>query len=640
MPKITLTFPDGNKKECEKGVNGLEVAKSIGERLARDALCVKVNDKIQSLKQQINENAKFQVLTFNDKEGIYCFRHSTAHVLAHAIRRLYPNAKNTIGPPVDEGFYYDFDDLDITPEDFAKIEAEMQKVVDADLDFERKEITLDYLKKLFPNNNYKIELAQEFSKAGEKLTSYKDGDFEDLCEGPHVTSTGMIKAFKLTKLAGAYWRGDSKNKQLTRIYGISFPDKKLLKEHLDMLAEAEKRDHRKLGKDLDLWSFHDVSAGSPFFHPKGMIIYNELMKFLREEYFKRGFQEVGTPTLFHKKLWETSGHWSHYQENMFLLQGGEVGCKPMNCPAAALIYKTTVRSYKELPLRFADFGVLHRKEVTGALSGLLRVVRFIQDDAHIFVDKNRILEEVTKELEFVKHIYSMFGLNYHIELSTKPEKAMGNDDLWNEAEQSLMKALDVNGINYKLNPGDGAFYGPKIDLHIKDCLKRTWQCGTIQLDFQMPEKFNLRFMGEDGENKYRPVMIHRALIGSLERFMGVITEHFAGKFPLWLSPIQVRVLTITDEYKDYAQRLVEELRNNLVRAEIDDSAETMNKKVRTAQLDKATLIVTIGEKEQLNNTTAVRTLDGQVLFGLNREKFIKQVVEMIKNRNLEVKFEN
>jgi len=639
MSKIILIFPDGSRKEYENGITGLDVAKSIGEGLARVALCVKVNDEIQSLNKPINDNAKIQILTFKDKEGVHCFRHSTAHVLAHAIKRLYPNAKNTIGPPVDEGFYYDFDDLDISEDDFSKIEEEMNKIVEADLEFEKKNINLEQLKELFPNNLYKVEMAEEFTEEGDKLTTYSDGNFEDLCKGPHVTSTGMIKAFKLTKLASAYWRGDAKNKQLTRIYGISFPDKKQLKEYLAMLEEAEKRDHRKIGKDLDLWSFQDVSPGVPFFHPKGQIIYNELLRFLRDEYFKRGFFEVQTPNLFNKKLWEQSGHWAHYQEHMFLLQGGEVSCKPMNCPAACLIFKNRVRSYKELPLRLADFGVLHRKELTGTLSGLLRVVRFIQDDAHIFVDQNKMLEELTNELSFVKHVYSLFGLDYHIELSTKPAKAMGSDDLWNEAENVLMKALETNEIKYKLNPGDGAFYGPKIDLHIKDCLNRTWQCGTIQLDFQMPEKFDLKFMGVDGENKYRPVMIHRALLGSLERFIGVITEHFAGKFPLWLSPVQVRILTITDRQNSYAEQLLKDLKDNKIRAEIDGESETMNKKVRNAQLDKIPLIITIGEKEQLNNTVAIRTLDGEVIFGMNKESFIEQVNKLVNDRSLEIKLE-
>lgn len=636
---MILTFPDGKKREYKKGITGKEIAESISKELSKNALCIKVNNEIISLNLPINEDAKIKILTFRDEEGVYCFRHSTAHVLAHAIKRLYPNAKNTIGPPVDEGFYYDFDNLDITPDDFPRIEEEMQKIVEADLEFEKKEISLEELKKLFPANPYKIELAEEFTSRGEKLTTFKDGDFEDLCEGPHVTSTGMIKAFKLTKIAGAYWRGNPKNKQLTRIYGISFPSEKELKEYLVMLAEAEKRDHRKIGKELDLWSFHDVSPGCPYFHPKGQIIYNELIKFLREEYFKRGYQEIQTPNLFNKKLWETSGHWEHYQEGMFLLQGGEAGVKPMNCPAAMLIYKNKVRSYKELPLRLADFGVLHRKELTGVLSGLFRVTRFVQDDAHIFVDENRMVEEINKCIDFVKYVYNLFGFNYHVELSTKPEKAMGSDELWNKAEENLMKALEINNIDYKLNAGDGAFYGPKIDFHIKDCLNRTWQCGTIQLDFQMPERFKLKFMGIDGENKYKPVVIHRAILGSLERFIGILTEHFAGKFPLWLSPVQVRILTITDRQIPYAEQLLKELKNNKIRVEIDDKPETTNKKVRIAQLDKIPLILIIGEKEQLNNTVSVRTLDGKVLFDLNKESFIEQVKELINSKSLKIKLE-
>ena len=637
---IKLTLPDGSKKEFKKGITGLEVAKSIGQRLAQDAIAIKINNEVVGLNEAIENDAKIKILTFNDPEGVYAFRHSTCHILADAIKNLYPKSKNTIGPPVDEGFYYDFDELQITPEDFSKIEAEMKKIVQANPEFKRQEVDLAEAKKLFKDNNYKIEMAEEFAKQNKKLTVVKHGDFIDLCGNPHITSTGLIKAFKLTKLAGAYWRGDAKNKQLTRIYGISFPSEKQLKDHLTLLEEAEKRDHRKLGKDLDLFMFHEWSPGSPFFLPKGTIIYNELLTLIRSEYKKRGYQEVITPQLFNKALWEQSGHWQHYQENMFLLKvdDEEFSLKPMNCPSHVLIYKSKVRSYRDLPLRIADFCYLHRNELKGVLGGLTRSRKFSQDDAHIFCTEKQIQEEISGLLDFLKHLYvDVFDLPFIAKLSTKPEKAMGDDDLWIKAEESLQQALDVNKIKYVIKPGEGAFYGPKIDFDVKDSLGRDWQLATIQLDFQMPLRFDATYEGEDNK-KHHCVMIHRALLGSLERFIGVMTEHYSGKFPLWLSPVQVRLLTVADRFDDYANKVACRLREQEVRVEVDTRSESIGKKVRDAQVEKVSLMVTVGEKEQSNSTLAVRTLDGKVYFGISIDQFIEKVCDCIKNKKKEILF--
>lgn len=640
MSNIILTLPDGSKKEVKKGITGRELAESIGKKLAKDALCIQIDNEIIGLDNPINNDAKIKILTFNDDKGKYCHRHSTAHVLAHAISKLYPKSKNTIGPPVEEGFYYDFDELPIKEEDFTKIEQEMQKIIQKDCKLQKKETTLAEIKKKFKDNKYKIEMAEEYAKAGEKLTTYTHGDFEDLCEGPHITSTVQIGAFKLLKLAGAYWRGDAKNKQLTRIYGISFPTDKELKDHLKLLEEAEKRDHRKIGKEQELFMFHEYSPGSPFFLPKGTIIYNELLKLLRQEYKQRNYQEVITPQLFNKKLWETSGHWKHFKDDMFVLKmdDDEASLKPMNCPSHCLIYKTKSRSYKELPLRISDFCFLHRNELKGVLGGLTRDRKFSQDDAHIFCTEDDIQKEITDLLIFIKHIYQdIFELSYETNLSTRPEKAMGDEKTWIKAEESLMKALDTNNIKYKLKPGEGAFYGPKIDFDIKDSLGRKWQCATIQLDFQMPKNFELTYMAEDSTNKHQPVMIHRAILGSLERFIGILIEHFSGKFPLWLAPTQVRLLTINDTQKPYAEEVKKEMLDAGIRVEVDDRVESIPKKVKEAQLDQIPLIITIGDKEVSAKTLAVRTLDGQIYFGQKKSEFINKTKELINKRSLMIK---
>ncbi len=631
---ITLTLPDGTKKEYEKGVTGMQVAESIGRRLAQDALSISLNGKTQALFLPIEANANIRIFTWKDPEGKATFWHSTAHLFAHAVSRLYPNSKNTIGPPVEEGFYYDFDDLKITPDDFPKIEAEMQKIVTADFPFEKKDWTLADVKKIQGNNQYKIQLATEFSAAGEKLTAYKDGEFIDLCEGPHIPRTGLIKAFKLLKVAAAYWKGDQKNKQLTRVYGIGFPAKKDLDAWVTLQEEVAKRDHRKIGKELGLIMFHEWSPGSPFLLPKGAIIYNELQKFVRNEYAKRGYQEVITPQLFNKALWQQSGHWDHYKENMFIINvdDDEFSLKPMNCPSHCLIFKEGAHSYRELPLRIADFCMLHRNELRGVLGGLTRVRKFSQDDAHIFCTMEQIQSEIHSLLEFIKYVYTdVFKMPFIAKLSTKPEKSLGSAETWQKAEASLAAALDAAKMPYVINAGDGAFYGPKIDFDVKDSLGRTWQCATVQLDFNLPERFALEYSDADNSVK-RPVMIHRAVLGSLERFLGVLIEHYAGKFPMWLAPVQCIVLPISEKVNTYANHVVKEMKAHGIRAEINDVSETLNKKVREAQLAQIPYILVVGEKEQTDKTVSVRTRDNVVHGEKKVDAFITEIKKEIENR--------
>jgi threonyl-tRNA synthetase len=630
---LKLTLPDGKVMQMPDKSTGYQVAESIGKKLAKDALAIEVNGEVRDLMRPIEKDAKIKILTFSDKGGKDTLRHSTAHIFAHAIKKLYPNAKPTIGPPVEEGFYYDFDDLKITPEDFAKIEAKMQEIVNFNFNFERVEWTLADVKKFEGDNSYKMEMAKEYADKKMKLTAYRDGDFIDLCEGPHVPSTGYVKAFKLTKIAAAHWRGDPKNKQLTRIYGISFPSTKELHDYEKLMEEVEKRDHRKIGAQLELFLAHEWSPGSPFLLPKGTIIYNELQKFIREEYWKRGYQEVITPQMFNKALWELSGHWAHYKENMFVLDvdNEEFSLKPMNCPSHVLIFKSKTRSYRDLPLRIADFCFLHRNEVRGTLGGMTRVRKLSQDDAHIFCMPEQIKEEIKGVLSFMKYVYEkVFKFTYHAKLSTKPEKAMGAPELWEKAETALGEALKETGMKYDVKPGEGAFYGPKIDIDVKDALGRDWQLATIQLDFQMPLRMGAEYEGQDN-TKHTCVMIHRAILGSLERFIGVMTEHFAGKFPLWLSPEQVRVLSIADRFNADAQKLVDELRQHHIRATLDASAETINKKVRNAQVDQVNYILVFGEKEQ-SGSLQIRTRDNKVIGPVKKEDFIKQLLKEIQDK--------
>ncbi|MBI2650266.1 threonine--tRNA ligase [Candidatus Woesearchaeota archaeon] len=641
MPKIKITLPDGSVKEYHKGITAGEIAFGIGKRLGEDALIAKINGKLKDLFVPINEDSTLQIITYKDKEGLEAFRHSTAHLLAHAVVEMFPDAKPTIGPVVEEGFYYDFGiEHHFVPEDLVKIEQRMHEIVKKEYKVERIELSEGEAKKLFKNNPFKIELIQEFHEEKQPISAYKQGDFIDLCRGPHIPHTGKIKAFKLTKIASAYWRGDPKNQQLQRIYGVSFSEKSMLDAHLKQVEEAEKRDHRKIGKELEWFNFFEESPGSPFFYPKGTIIYNLLLEFIRNEYKKRGYQEVITPLLYEKSLWVTSGHWEHFKESMFVLEseGKEFALKPMNCPSHVLVYKSKSRSYKDLPLRIADFAPLHRNELSGVLAGLTRVRKMSQDDAHIFIAPEQIEEEIFRVLDFTNFIYrEVFDFDYKVELSTKPEKFMGNAEGWSKAEEALKKALEKKKIAYEIKSGEGAFYGPKIDFHIKDALGRDWQLATIQLDFQLPERFEATYVGADNA-KHPVVMIHRALFGSIERFIGILVEHYAGKLPLWLAPVQVRILTVADRFEKYANKINEELEKHNVRVEADSRAESVGYKVREAQHQKIPLILTVGEKEESKGTVAVRTIDNKVYFDVKVDDLLSKILKNIKEKKVKVEF--
>lgn len=631
---IEITFPDGSKKRYSKGITALDIAKDISEGLARAALAVKLDDKLVDLSAKVEKNSKLKIITFNDKEGLEIFRHSTAHLLAHAVKELFPYAKPTIGPVVEEGFYYDFDHEPFTPDDFRKIEDRMKEIAHRNLPIDRMELTKNEAKGLFKDNEYKLEMIEEMEDG---ITAYKQGDFIDLCRGPHVPNTSKLKAFKLTKIAGAYWRGDVKNKQLQRIYGISFYEKEDLKKYIYMMEEARKRDHRIIGKKLDMFSFHDESHGFPFFHPKGMILWNELVRFWMELHDEAGYVEVKTPLILNRVLWEKSGHWENYKENMYTLRIDEqdYAVKPMNCPGGMLIYKERLHSYRELPLRVTELGHVHRHELSGVLAGLFRVRSFHQDDAHLYMTPKQIKNEIIGIIKLADKIYSAFGLGYEIELSTRPVKSIGTDKQWETAITGLKSALDSYGVPYKTNEGDGAFYGPKIDFHIKDILGRRWQCGTIQLDMALPERFDLTYEGKDGK-KHMPVTLHRTIYGSLERFIGILVEHYAGKFPLWLSPVQTRILTVADRFDKYADKIGKRFARAGIRVDVDKRTETIPRKVREAQLANIPLILTVGEKEVADETVAVRTLDGQVKFGIKPADLLKIMKKNIKKREQKI----
>tara|TARA_Y100000310_G_scaffold189730_1_gene189693 strand:+ start:2788 stop:4722 length:1935 start_codon:yes stop_codon:yes gene_type:complete len=635
-------------KPKQTGKNGLEIVEKEFPDKKNEIVAARVNGVVVDLSRSIPKGAEVELITVDEPEGLEVFRHSSAHLLAQAITELYPKAKLTIGPVVEEGFYYDIDMDTVQPEDFKAIERKMYEIRKKNAIIERKEISVDEGIKLFKDNKYKIELIKEHGgddqidgekkKSDGKLTIYQQGEFFDLCRGPHLPRLGLIKAFKITKAAGAYWRADSKNKQLQRIYGISFPEKEQLKEYLKNLEEAEKRDHRKLGQQLDLFSFNDVSPGSPFFHPKGALIYIELQNYLRSLYKDWGYSEVITPLVYDKSLWETSGHWKNYQENMFLLKmdGKESSLKPMNCPSHILIFKSQIRSYNDLPLRITDFAPLHRNELRGTLGGLTRVRKFSQDDCHVFCTPKQIRDEIKSHIEHVRFIYKdIFGFDFHVELSTRPEKSMGSKEQWDDAEESLKKALDAAKCEYTLNEGDGAFYGPKIDFHIKDCLGRSWQCATEQLDFQMPDNFNIQYEGDDGK-RHRAVMLHRTVLGSIERFMAILIEHFAGKLPLWLSPVQVRLVTVSNKFDGFAKDVLKKLEEHNIRVDFDNSANPLPKKIRNSQLEKIPLTITIGEKEVKEQVLAVRTSDGKVSYGMKISDFIQMVLQHVKNHRLDV----
>lgn len=618
---------DGSVFELEAGSNGFDFARQIKKSLnGQQALAIKVNNILKDLNTELKDKDTVQVLTFDDPEGKEIFWHSSAHLFAQAVKRLYPNAKPTIGPAIEAGFYYDFADLSVSADDFPKIEAEVQKIIQERIEPKRIEYAnKEEAKKIFADNQFKIEMIE---KLDEGLSAYAQGEFIDLCRGPHIPNFGLVQAFKLTKTSGAYWRADKNNPQLTRVYGISFPDKKLLKTHLNFLEEAAKRDHRVIGKQLGLFSFHKEGPGMPFIHPNGMIIWNELMSYWQDLHSKEGYKQIKTPILMSHELWETSGHWDFYRENMYLSVVDEKTSvlKPMNCPGGMLFFKEDMYSYRQLPLRVAEVGVVHRHEFSGALSGLFRVRSFHQDDAHIFMKPTDIADEIHKVLTLATTMYKLFGLDYHLELSTRPEQSIGTDEQWRLATDGLVESLARSGYEYRINEGDGAFYGPKIDMHIRDAIGRTWQCGTIQLDLNLPERFDLTYIDANGE-KQRPVMIHRVIYGSIERFFGVLIEHYAGKFPLWLAPIQAIILPVAENHHDYARKVLKQFIKAGLRVEVDFDNESVNKKVRKAQLRQINYIIVVGDKESSEGSLSVRAANNilgtktveEVIHSLNDE---------------------
>ena len=627
---IKVTLKDGSVKEFENELSVLEIAKSISEGLARAVVAASVNDQVVGLDYIVKEDCTLNLFKFDDVEGKDVFRHTSAHMLAQAIKRLYPEAKFAIGPSIENGFYYDIDlDQRLTMEDLQKIEAEMKKIAKEDLKVERYELPKEEALAWAKENGeiYKEELINELPE-GEVISFYKQGDFTDLCRGPHLPSTKKVKAVKLLSIAGAYWRGDEKNKMLQRIYGISFEKNKDLEQYLHLLEEAKKRDHRKLGKELELFFIPEEGPGFPLFLPKGMELKNALLKFWREIHRQDGYYEIETPIILNRHLWETSGHWYHYKENMYTVKIDEqdFAIKPMNCPGSMLYYQSKPHSYRDFPMRVAELGRVHRHELSGALHGLMRVRAFTQDDAHIFMLPEQIKDEIKGVVKLIDSVYKTFGFEYHLELSTRPEDSMGTDEEWETAENGLREALEELGLAYEINEGDGAFYGPKIDFHLRDCLGRTWQCGTIQLDMQLPQRFDISYVGQDGE-KHRPVMIHRVALGSIERFIGILIEQYAGKFPVWLAPTQVKILPISDKYMDYANEVKKALFDAGVRVEMDDRAEKIGFKIREAQLQKVPYMLVVGEKEAAENQVAVRSRDKGEMGSMNLADFVSMVVK-------------
>ncbi len=637
MSSVNVQLPDGSGVELPSGSTALTLAGNIGPRLAKTAVAAKINGDVVDLSTPLSEGDKVEILTFDSEEGRDVFRHSASHLMAAAVKRLYPDAKLAIGPSIEDGFYYDIDaDKTFTDEDLPDIEKEMAKIVKEDIPFVRKEMSkqdaLDFFRER--DDPYKVELIGELEDG--TITIYETGDFVDLCRGPHLPSTGRIKAFKLLSLAGAYWRGDENRAMLQRIYGTAFPDKKQLEEHLERLAEAQRRDHRKLGKELDLFSFHEAAPGFPFFHPKGMVILNELLEYWREEHRNHGYGELRTPIILNRALWEQSGHWDHYKDNMYFTQidDREFAVKPMNCPGGMLVYKTRTRSYRDLPMRWAELGTVHRHEKSGVLHGLFRVRMFTQDDAHIFMTGDQVLTELTDLIDFVDAVYTTFGLDYFVELSTRPEKSIGTDEMWNVATDNLRRALEKKNIDYKVNEGDGAFYGPKIDFHIRDCLKRSWQCATIQLDFAMPDKFDLEYIGPDGE-AHRPVMVHRVIYGAIERFLGILVEHYGGAFPVWLAPVQVTVIPIAEQFSGYAQSVLDGLWARGLRVDIDLADGTMQNKIRRAQEQQVPYMLVVGGREQESGTVSVRHRRRGDLGGMKLDAFIARIQGEIDSKTID-----
>jgi threonyl-tRNA synthetase len=635
---IQVTLKDGSIREIEEGTTLAQLASSISRGLAKVAIAGKVNDKIKDLSYPLTEKASVEIVTTDSEEGLDVLRHSTSHLMAQAVKNLFPGTKLGIGPTIAKGFYYDFDSEHVfTPEDLASIEKEMSRLIKEDYTYQRREVSRSEALEYFGERGeiYKVELVEGLP--GDAVISmYTQGNFTDLCAGPHIPTTTRVKAFKLMSLAGAYWRGDEKNKMLQRIYGTAFAKSADLEDYLFKLEEAKRRDHRKLGLELDLFSLHDEGPGFPFFHPKGMILRNALEDFWRQEHRKRGYHEIKTPIILNRSLWEQSGHWDHYKENMYFtrIDDQDFCVKPMNCPGGMIMYKTKLRSYRDLPLRVGELGLVHRHELSGALHGLLRVRNFTQDDAHIFMLPSQIKEEIKGVIELVDYFYKVFGFEYNVELSTRPEDSMGSDEDWEKATRALQETLEEKGMDYKINPGDGAFYGPKIDFHVKDCLDRTWQCGTIQLDFQMPEKFDLSYIGEDGQ-KHRPVMVHRVVYGSIERFIALLTEHYAGAFPVWLAPVQVRVLPISERHHEYAKNLVSRLNELDIRAESDERKEKINYKIREAQTEKIPFTLVVGDREAELNSVAVRRYgQGDAGEKMTVNEFIELIQDDIKSKKL------
>ncbi len=633
MVKIDLK---GQVKEFDQGITAAEVAKSIGMGLYKSACAAKIDGEVCDLRTPIEKDCSLEILTFDTAEGKHAYWHTTSHIMAQAVMRLYPGTKFSIGPAIENGFYYDFDmEQPLSTEDLPKIEAEMKKIIKEDLPLERFALPADKAKELMAGQPYKEELIEEHAGKGEDISFYKQGDFTDLCAGPHLVSTGMVKAVKLTAITGAYWRGDAKNKMLTRVYGISFPKQSMLEEHLQMLEEAKKRDHRKLGKELGLFMLRDEGPGFPFFLPKGMVLKNLLIDYWREVHKKYGYVEVSTPVILSRKLWERSGHWDHYKDNMYttVIDDEDFAIKPMNCPGGMMVYQSQPHSYRDLPLRVGELGLVHRHELSGALHGLFRVRCFTQDDAHLFMTPAQLKDELKNVVRLFDEVYSVFGLSYKIELSTMPEDHIGTVEQWEHNQDILKEAITEMGKDYEVNEGDGAFYGPKLDFHLADSLGRTWQCGTVQLDSQLPERFELEYVGEDGQ-KHRPVMLHRVVLGSIERFIGVITEHFAGKFPLWLSPVQAVVLPISEHHHEYAQGVQDVLEEAGFRVECDLRNEKIGYKIREAQLQRTPYMIVVGDKEAAEGTISVRHRADGDLGSMDLPAFIAKLKEEVESKEI------
>lgn len=633
---INVTLKGGVVKQYVQGTKIFEVAKSLGAGLYKDMCAAKVNGELKDVKTELLDDCSLEILTFDDTDGKKTYWHTTAHIMAQAVCRLFKNVKLAIGPAIDSGFYYDFDlEKSLTNDDLVKIEEEMQKIIKEDLEVEKFTLNPDEALSFMKEHNqpYKVELIEDLAEKGADLTFRKQGEFVDLCAGTHLMSTGKVKSFKLLNCTGAYWRGDSSRPMLQRIYGISFPKSKMLDEYLEKIEEAKRRDHRKLGRELELFDLFDEGQGFPFFLPNGMVLRNILEDFWREKHKKAGYVEIKTPMILNKDLWLRSGHWDHYKENMYttVIDDVEHAIKPMNCPGGMLVYKSKMHSYRDLPERVAELGLVHRHELSGALHGLMRVRCFTQDDAHIFMTPDQIESEIIGVMNLIDDFYSTFGFKYTIELSTRPEDSMGSDEQWNIATKALESALKKNGKEYKINEGDGAFYGPKIDFHLEDSLGRTWQCGTIQLDFQMPERFDLTYVGEDGQ-KHRPIMIHRVIFGSIERFIGILTEHYAGAFPLWLAPQQVVILPISEAFQANAEKIKEDLQAANIRASVDKRNEKMGYKIRQAQLKKIPYMLVVGEKEVSSNTVSVRSRKNGDLGSMSLAEFMSILKEEIENK--------